>query len=55
MSPSQACAMIMNVPRVFLNRVFKGVVEQAKAEGITHITPEFMAKVRNKRDAETEN
>ena len=48
----EACAMIMNVPRVFLNRVFKGVVEQAKAEGITHITPEFMAKVRDKRNAE---
>ena len=50
-----ACEMIMNVPRVFLNRVFKGVVEQAKAEGITHITPEYMAKVRNKRNDEKEN
>jgi flavin reductase (DIM6/NTAB) family NADH-FMN oxidoreductase RutF len=47
-----ACEMIMNVPRVFLNRVFKGVVEQAKAEGIIHITPEFMAKVRDKRNEE---
>ena len=51
----EACAMILNVPRIFLNRVFKGVVEQAKEEGITHITPEFMAKVRNKRNAEKEN
>ena len=51
----EACAMIMNVPRVFLNRVFKGVVEQANAEGITHITPEFMAKVRDKRNAEKGN
>jgi flavin reductase (DIM6/NTAB) family NADH-FMN oxidoreductase RutF len=50
-----ACAMIMNVPRVFLKRVFKGVVEQAKTEGITHITPDFMQKVRDKRDAEKEN
>ncbi|MFW9833315.1 MAG: hypothetical protein ACFFEK_04920 [Candidatus Thorarchaeota archaeon] len=50
-----ACEMIMNVPRVFLNRVFKGVVEQAKAEGITHITSEFMAKVRDKRNEEKEN
>ena len=50
-----ACAMIMSVPRVFLNRVFKGVVEQAKAEGITHITPEFMQKVRDKRSAEKDN
>jgi flavin reductase (DIM6/NTAB) family NADH-FMN oxidoreductase RutF len=50
-----ACEMIMNVPRVFLKRVFKGVVEQAKAEGVTHITPEFMAKVRDKRNDEKEN
>jgi flavin reductase (DIM6/NTAB) family NADH-FMN oxidoreductase RutF len=50
-----ACEMIMNVPRVFLKRVFKGVIEQAKAEGVTHITPEYMAKVRDKRDAEKEN
>ena len=50
-----ACEMIMNVPRVFLKRVFKGVVEQAKAEGVTHISPEFMQKVRNKRDAEKDN
>jgi len=40
---------------VFLNRVFKGGVEQAKEEGITHITPGFMAKVRDKRNAEKEN
>ena len=51
----EACAMIMNVPRVFLNRVFKGVAEQAKAEGITHITPEFMQKVRDKRNNEKDN
>lgn len=50
-----ACEMIMNVPRVFLKRVFKGVVEQAKAEGVTHISPEFMQKVRDKRDAEKDN
>lgn len=50
-----ACEMIMNVPRVFLNRFFKGVVEQAKAEGVTHISPDFMAKVRDKRDVEKEN
>lgn len=51
----EACAMISSVPRVFLNRVFKGVVEQAKVEGITHITPEFMEKVRDKRNAEKSN
>jgi hypothetical protein len=47
--------MIMNVPRVFLKRVFKVVVEQAKAEGINHITPEFMQKVRDKRSDEKDN
>jgi flavin reductase (DIM6/NTAB) family NADH-FMN oxidoreductase RutF len=51
----EACAMIMNVPRVFLKRVFKGVVGQAKAEGITHITPEFMQKVQDKRSGEKNN
>ena len=50
-----ACEMIMNVPRVFLKRVFKGVVEQAKAEGVTHISPEFMQKVRDKRNEEKDN
>ncbi len=50
-----ACEMIMNVPRVFLKRVFKGVIEQAKAEGVTHISPEFMQKVRDKRDVEKDN
>ena len=50
-----ACEMIMNVPRVFLKRVFKGVVEQAKAEGVTHISPEFMQKVRDKRNDEKDN
>ena len=50
-----ACEMIMSVPRVFLKRVFKGVVEQAKAEGVTHISPEFMQKVRDKRNDEKDN
>jgi hypothetical protein len=47
--------MIMNVPRVFLKRVFKGVAEQAKEEGVTHISPEFMQKVRDKRNDEKDN
>ncbi len=47
--------MIINVPRVFLKRFFKGIVEQAKAEGMTHISPEFMARVTNTGDADKEN
>ena len=47
-----ACAKIVKVPRIFLNRVIKGVVEEAKKEGLTVITPEFMDKVQDKRSSE---
>jgi flavin reductase (DIM6/NTAB) family NADH-FMN oxidoreductase RutF len=48
----EACAKIVKVPRIFLNRVIKGVVEEAKKEGLTVITPEFMDKVQDKRSSE---
>ena len=51
----EACIKIANVPRIFLKRVFKGVVDQAKAEGVTVITAEFMDKVRDKRSDEKNN
>ncbi len=51
----EACEKIINVPRIFLKRVFKGVVEAAKTEGVTIITPEFMDKVRDKRSEEKSN
>ena len=51
----EACEKIVNVPRIFLKRVFKGVVEAAKAEGITVITAEFMDRVRDKRSEEKDN
>lgn len=51
----EACEKITAVPRIFLKNVFESVVTQAKAEGLTVITPEFMDKVRNKRDAEKNN
>jgi len=41
----------VKVPRIFLNRVIKGVVEAAKKEGIKVITPEFMDKVQDKRSS----
>ena len=50
----EACAKIVKVPRIFLKRVFKGVVEQAKADGVTVITAEFMDKVQDKRRMEKE-
>ena len=48
----EACAKIVKVPRIFLNRVIAGVVEEAKKEGITVITAAFMDKVQDKRSAE---
>jgi flavin reductase (DIM6/NTAB) family NADH-FMN oxidoreductase RutF len=51
----EACAKLVKVPRIFLKRVFAGVVEAAKAEGVTVITPEFMDKVRDKRSEEKED
>lgn len=51
----EACAKLVNVPRIFLKKVFAGVVDAAKAEGITVITPEFLDKVRDKRSDEKNN
>ncbi len=51
----EAAEKIVNVPRIFLKRVFEGVVKAAKEEGITVITPEFMDKVRDKRSDEKNN
>ena len=48
----EACAKIVKVPNIFLKRVIKGVVEAARAEGISVITPEFMNKVQDKRSSE---
>jgi hypothetical protein len=48
----EACEKIVKVPRIFLNRVIAGVVKEAKEEGITIITPEFMDKVQDKRSSE---
>jgi flavin reductase (DIM6/NTAB) family NADH-FMN oxidoreductase RutF len=50
-----AAEKIVNVPRIFLKRVFEGVVKAAKEEGITVITPEFMDKIRDKRSDEKNN
>ncbi len=48
----EACAKIIKVPNIFLKRVIGSVVEAAKKEGITTITPEFMDKVRDKRSSD---
>jgi flavin reductase (DIM6/NTAB) family NADH-FMN oxidoreductase RutF len=44
-----ACRQIVKVPKIFLKKVIAGVVDAAKKEGITEITPEFLEKVRDKR------
>ena len=48
----EACAKIVKVPNIFLKRVIGGVVEEAKKEGITVITPEFIDKIQDKRSGE---
>ncbi len=45
----EACAMLVKVPNIFLNKALGGIVAEAKNAGITVITPEFMAKIRDKR------
>jgi len=48
----EAAAKLVNVPRVFLNMVLKGVTEEARRRGVTTITAEFMDAVRDKRSQE---
>ncbi|MFC1669189.1 hypothetical protein ACFL20_02275 [Spirochaetota bacterium] len=48
----EACEKIVRVPNIFLKRVISGVVDAAKKEEITVITPDFMDKVQDKRSAE---
>jgi hypothetical protein len=40
------------VPRVFLTRVIRQILEVAKEEGVTEITPEYLDKIRDKRSGE---
>jgi flavin reductase (DIM6/NTAB) family NADH-FMN oxidoreductase RutF len=48
----EAAEKIIKVPRLFLKRAIAGIVNEAKKEGITVITLEFMDKVRDKRRKE---
>jgi flavin reductase (DIM6/NTAB) family NADH-FMN oxidoreductase RutF len=47
--PPEAAAKLVNVPRVFLGMVLKGISEEAARAGVTTITPEFLDRVRDKR------
>ena len=48
----EACAKIVNVPRVFLTTVLKGCVSWAKENGVTTITAEHMDIINDKRSKE---
>lgn len=48
----EACATIVNVPRVFLPTVLKGCVKWAKENGVTEITAEHMKIINDKRSKE---
>jgi flavin reductase (DIM6/NTAB) family NADH-FMN oxidoreductase RutF len=48
----EAYAKLVKVPRVFLTRVIRQIIEEAEAEGIDEITPEFLDRVRDKRSGE---
>jgi flavin reductase (DIM6/NTAB) family NADH-FMN oxidoreductase RutF len=48
----EAAAKLVNVPRVFLSMVLKGIADEARRSGVTTITPQFMDTVRDKRASE---
>jgi len=48
----EAYARLVKVPRVFLTRVIRAAVDAAKEEGLTEITPEFLDRIRDKRNQE---
>jgi flavin reductase (DIM6/NTAB) family NADH-FMN oxidoreductase RutF len=48
----EAYARLVRVPRVFLTRVIRQIVEIAKEEGVTEITPEYLDRIRDKRSGE---
>ena len=48
----EACAMIVNVPRVFLPTVLKGCIKWAKENGVTIITEKEMQIINDKRSKE---
>lgn len=45
----EACEMLLKVPRVFLKRILKGVIEQVKQQGETVVTAAMMAQINAQR------
>ena len=50
-----ACKMMVKIPRVFLKAALQGMVDWAKANGVTEITPVEMKIINDKRNAEKKN
>ena len=48
----EACAMLVNVPRIFLPTALRGCVSWAKENGVTLITEEHMNIINDKRSKE---
>ena len=48
----EACAKLVNVPRIFLPTALKGCVAWAKENGVTLITEEHMNIINDKRAKE---
>lgn len=48
----EACAKLVNVPRIFLPTALKGCIEWAKANGVELITAEHMDIINDKRSKE---
>ena len=48
----EACARLLNVPRIFLQTALKGCILWAKENGVTTITSEHIDMIRAKRSAE---
>lgn len=47
----EACGLLVDVPGVFLKVALKGIIKEAKAEGVTMVDTEFMKKCNAKRKA----
>ena len=50
-----ACAKLINIPRIFLPTALRGCVKWAKENGITLVTAEHMDIINDKRSKEKEN
>lgn len=45
----EASKALAGVPRAFLRQVLEGIVRQARQRGVTHVDPEFLARLNDER------